>query len=76
MSNTILSAQIRVRVWAEEAVSRLKSSESGQSSAEYAGIIVVAVVLVGALITAATDWGKTITDGITTQIGKLFGGGA
>lgn len=47
--------------------------ERGQTSAEYAGIIVVAVTLVLALVLSATLWGGDLVKGITCKIGELFG---
>lgn len=45
--------------------------ESGQSSAEYAGIVIVAVVLVTALIAAAQAWGDQIVALIGEKIASL-----
>lgn len=45
--------------------------ENGQSSAEYAGIVIVAVVLVGVLIAAAERWGGEIVELISGKIGEL-----
>ena len=69
MSEKILQAQVALAC----AIDRIRNSERGQGSAEYAGVIVVAVILVVALTTAASDWGKTLTDGIANQISKIFG---
>lgn len=74
MSNAVLATQIRVKMWTQSAGERLKESELGQGSAEYAGVIVVALALVGVLITAGTEWGTTITTKVTNKINELFGG--
>jgi len=49
--------------------------ENGQSSAEYAGIVVVAVTLVVLLIAGAKVWGPDIVALIGAQITKLGAAG-
>ncbi len=70
MSEKILQAQVALAC----AIDRIRNSERGQGSAEYAGVIVVAVILVVALTGAAGDWGKTLVENIGKQISKIFAG--
>ena len=70
MSNSILAAQVRARVWMMEIADRLRSSEKGQGATEYAGATVIAVVVVVALIGAAKGW--KIGDKVQGQIDKIF----
>ena len=69
MSEMILQAQVALAC----AIDRIRNSERGQGSAEYAGVIVVAVILVLALATAASDWGSTLTTGIGNKLKEIFG---
>lgn len=69
MSNSILAAQVRARIWMTDIVDYLRS-EKGQGATEYAGAIVVAVVVVVALIGAARGW--DIGGKIQGQIDKIF----
>lgn len=70
MSNSILAAQVRARVWMMEIADRLRSSEKGQGATEYAGAIVVAVVVVMALIGAAKGW--DVGGRVKEKIDKIF----
>ena len=56
------------------AVSRVRRGESGASTAVYAGVIVVAVILVGALASGMTPVGQDIAAGVDNEICKIFGG--
>ena len=69
MSEKILQAQVALAC----AIDRIRNSERGQGSAEYAGVIVVAVILVLALATVATDWGSTLTTDIGNKFKEIFG---
>lgn len=71
MSEKILQAQVALAC----AIDRIRNSEHGQGSAEYAGVIVVAVILVGVLATGATQWGQDLISGISSQISKIFSAG-
>ena len=64
-------AQLAATGLVDRAFARIGDREAGQSSAEYAGIIIVAITLVGVLIFAAKTWGGTITDLITQKIATL-----
>jgi len=66
-----VNTQLAVRNLVDRKLARLGDREKGQASAEYAGIIIVAVTLVGLLIAAATAWGDTITDMIGKKIKEL-----
>ena len=70
MSNSILAAQVRARVWMMDIADRLRSSEKGQGATEYAGAIVVAVVVVVALIGAAKGW--NVGERVKEKIDKIF----
>ncbi|RYV52226.1 hypothetical protein [Pengzhenrongella frigida] len=66
-----VSTQVAVVGFVAGVFNRLGDREKGQSSAEYAGIIIVAVTLVGLLIAAATTWGGSITTLISNKIAEL-----
>lgn len=69
MSERLLAAQVAlVRM-----VDRIRNSERGQGSAEYAGVIVVAVLLVLVLIKAADGWGSNLTQTISSKLEQLGG---
>lgn len=69
MSERLLAAQVAlVRM-----VDRIRNSERGQGSAEYAGVIVVAVLLVLVLIKAAGGWGDNLTQTISSKLEQLGG---
>lgn len=69
MSERLLAAQVAlVRM-----VDRIRNSERGQGSAEYAGVIVVAVLLVLVLIKAADGWGGNLTQTISSKLEQLGG---
>ena len=68
MSSTILSAQVRARLWFD----RIRESEFGQGAAEYAGIVVVALGIV-AVIAAALN-GYDFTGKLKAALDKVFGG--
>ena len=63
--------QIAISCLVDRTVARIGDREKGQASAEYAGIIIVAITLVGLLIVAADKWGAQITTLIGNRIGKL-----
>lgn len=68
MSEKILQAQVALAC----AIDRIRNSERGQGSAEYAGVIVVAVILVGLIAGAASGWADKIGQGISSEIDKIF----
>lgn len=73
MSKLMLKASVNAKVWANTSVERMKArADRGQGAVEYLGIIVVVVAIIGVLMT--TNFGNTI-GAITTQIGKITGGG-
>ncbi|MGW1215340.1 Flp family type IVb pilin [Streptomyces sp. NPDC001002] len=50
---------------------RAARDDKGQTAVEYLGIIAVVVAII--LVLLSTDFGGTIADAITTQIGKITG---
>lgn len=69
MSDRILAAHVALACY----IDRIRKSELGQGSAEYAGVIVVAVLLVTALIAGANGWGQTLSGKITEMLGRING---
>ena len=63
MSNSILSAQVRAVTWTNSLVERVRSSEKGQGATEYAGVVIVSIIIVFAIITAVRQLniGTTLT---------------
>ncbi len=47
--------------------------QRGQTSVEYLGMIAVVVAIVGVIIAAAPDIGRSIVDAINDQIDKILG---
>ncbi|CED90380.1 hypothetical protein [Actinomyces succiniciruminis] len=72
MSNSVLAAQVRARMWLDDVKRRVAESEVGQGAAEYAGVIVVAVILVTAIITALDNY--DLGEKIKGQLDKIFEG--
>ncbi|QPL05021.1 MULTISPECIES: hypothetical protein [Actinomyces] len=68
MSDKLLQAQVAFACF----IDRIRKSEFGQGSAEYAGVIVVAVILVVALASSASDWGQNMANEIGNRIAKIF----
>lgn len=68
MSDKILEAQVALACY----IDRIRKSELGQGSAEYAGVIVIAVILVVALGAGAKTWGGDLGDGISAKIAEIF----
>ncbi|MCL3777071.1 MULTISPECIES: hypothetical protein [unclassified Actinomyces] len=66
MSNAVLSSQVRVHTWLHNLVER----EEGQGAAEYAGMIVVAMIVAAAVMTAFN--GFDIGAKVTEALGKIF----
>ena len=56
MSNSILSTQARVHLWLDDVKQRIRRSELGLGAVEYAGIILVALVVVGLVAGALSDY--------------------
>jgi hypothetical protein len=71
MSSTILSAQVRARLWFD----RIRESEFGQGAAEYAGIVVVALGVVAAVVAAFSgfDIKQKVIDALTSVFGAPAG---
>ncbi len=69
MSDRILAAKVALAYY----VDRIRNSELGQGSAEYAGIIVVAVALIVALLGFTSEIGQQIADVIKNKISELGG---
>lgn len=71
MSNSILAAQVRAQVFVNdlrEGVNRFFASEKGQGAAEYAGIIVIVAIIVGAVATSVSEVnvGEKVKTALTT----------
>lgn len=64
---------LALQVLASMYVDRIRKSEAGQASAEYAGIIFVAVILVMVLIGAASGWGDTLVTKISDKLDSISG---
>lgn len=47
---------------------------TGQSTIEYVGIIALVGTIVGLLIAAAPEWGRSLVRAIGSQIDKIVGG--
>ncbi|MDO4901220.1 hypothetical protein [Actinomyces sp.] len=77
MSNSVLAAQVRARLWLDDLKTRVSDSEAGQGAAEYAGVIVIAAILIVAIATAINNAqvGTTVTNKIQ-EILNPTGGGA
>ena len=69
MSNTVLSAQVRVHTWLHNTIDRLRSEE-GQGAAEYAGMIVVAMLVAAAVVGALN--GVNIGEKVKTALEGVF----
>lgn len=70
MSNSILSAQARAHVWLDDVKQRIRRSELGQGAVEYAGVILVALIVVG-LVSGALS-GYDFKTKLTTKLDELF----
>ena len=68
MSEKILQAQVALAC----CIDRIRKSEFGQGSTEYAGLIVIVVILMGVVAGGAHIWGGDLSDGISNQIRKIF----
>lgn len=66
-----IRTRVAVTGFVTDRVARAGHREDGQSSAEYAGIIVVAVAIVLLLIAAADTWGQQIVTLVSEKIGEL-----
>ncbi|WP_127132230.1 hypothetical protein [Georgenia sp. SYP-B2076] len=67
----ILAAQVATVAFVAGAVDRLRTDEEGQASAEYAGIIAVIVLIVGALAAFGDEIAQAVKGVITEQIDKI-----
>lgn len=54
-----------------ESVRRRANGDSGQTAAEYMGIIVVIAIIIAAIATSGI--GSTLAGNIMTKIGEIFG---
>jgi hypothetical protein len=54
-----------------QAVRRRANGDSGQTAAEYMGIVVIVAIIIAAIATSGI--GTTIASDITTKIGQIFG---
>ncbi|SDN29758.1 hypothetical protein SAMN05216355_101627 [Actinomyces ruminicola] len=50
MSNSVLAAQVRARMWLDDIKNR--ATEDGQGAVEYAGLIVIVALVVGLVYAA------------------------
>ncbi|WP_103061652.1 hypothetical protein [Actinomyces qiguomingii] len=71
MSNSVLAAQVRARTWMDSVKNHLAESEAGQGAAEYAGVIVIAAIIVGVIIAAIGD-GNTIQTAVEDAIKEIL----
>lgn len=71
MSNSVLAAQVRARTWLDSVKSRIAESEAGQGAAEYAGVIVIAALLIGAILTALDD-GSFLGNAVKAKIDEII----
>lgn len=70
MSNSVLAAQVRARMWLDGVKRRVAESEVGQGAAEYAGVIVVAAILVLALVAGVKA--THIDTAVTNKINEIL----
>ncbi|MBF5080233.1 hypothetical protein [Quadrisphaera sp. INWT6] len=71
VTRSLVSAQLLVTAHVTGLVERVSSSDRGQASAEYAGIIFVIVAIIAAVVGAADGWGNTLVQKITEQIDSI-----
>ncbi|WP_103062452.1 hypothetical protein [Actinomyces qiguomingii] len=74
MSNSVLAAQVRARLWIEDLKTRVSESEPGQGAAEYAGVIVIAAIVILAVATAIKE--SDVSTTVTNKINEILTGEA
>ena len=74
--NSLLKATIRLNVWTDTAITRLRkryaNQDRGQTAFEYLGIILVVVVIIGAIV--GTGIGQAITNRISAAVAAVTAG--
>ena len=73
VTRSLVSAQILVTAHITGLVERVSSSDRGQASAEYAGIIFVIVAIIAAVVGAAGGIGDAIGTKIKEAVGNIGG---
>ena len=72
ITRQVIAARFVVTAYVSGVMDRLRSSDEGQASTEYAGILFVVVAIIAALIALGfTDVGTAIKSKITSAIGNL-----
>lgn len=67
-NNRLVAAQVATTMYIAGAFDRLKKDDRGQGSAEYMGIILVVVAIIGVVGLAKTDIGNAIKTQIINAI--------
>ncbi|MGW7343740.1 hypothetical protein [Streptomyces sp. NPDC054854] len=74
--NSLLKATIRLNVWTDTAITRLRkryaNQDRGQTAFEYLGIILVVVVIIGAIV--GSGIGTSITNRIAQAVEDITAG--
>lgn len=73
VTRSLVSAQLLVTAHVTGLVERVSSSDRGQASAEYAGIIFVIVAIIAAVVGAAGGIGDAIGTKIEEAVGNIGG---
>jgi hypothetical protein len=73
VTRSLVSAQLLVTAHVTGLVERVSSSDRGQASAEYAGIIFVIVAIIAAVVGAAGGIGDAIGGKIEEAVGNIGG---
>lgn len=73
VTRSLVSAQLLVAAHVTGLVERVSSSDRGQASAEYAGIIFVIVAIIAAVVGAAGGIGDAIGAKIEEAVGTIGG---
>ena len=73
VTRSLVSAQLLVTVHVTGLVERVSSSDRGQASAEYAGIIFVIVAIIAAVVGVADGIGQAIGDKIKEAVQAIHG---
>lgn len=73
VTRSLVSAQILVTAHITGLVERVSSSDRGQASAEYAGIIFVIVAVIAAVAGAGEEIGTAITTKIKEAVATIHG---
>lgn len=79
MSDLILSTATRTQLELRAAVAhlhrwveRLQSEENGQDMIEYAGVIVIVALIIGAVVLLVPGIKSSLSSGISKQINNIF----